>query len=68
MEDRRVGNRGVESGNQFYDPDMNRATDTPEDVQALASRVNEVKLMTKIDFRLIPVLTIMYLLACELYL
>ena len=61
----RRGHGEFESGQKFYDPDLNRATESDGHVQELASRVSEKKLMAKIDFRLIPVLSVMYLLACK---
>lgn len=63
MEGKRgYGDHGTGDTGRFYDPDMNRAG-IGEDETALAEGISERKLMAKIDFRVIPVLTVMYLLA-----
>ena len=53
---------GHGANGRFYDPDMNRAG-IGEDESTLAEGISERKLMAKIDFRVVPVLTVMYLLA-----
>ena len=57
--------RGYNGGQdaRFYDPDMNRAGLVEDDESALAAGLSERKLMAKIDLRVIPVLSVMYLLA-----
>ena len=62
---KRSGSSG-EDGNgksegQFYDPDLRPAY--LEGQEAVPSKVNERKLLTKIDFRVVPILSVLYLLA-----
>ncbi|KAL8674320.1 MAG: hypothetical protein Q9168_001249 [Polycauliona sp. 1 TL-2023] len=49
--------------NNYYDPDIGRPTDTDDDLHLQFSPSRERRLLAKIDLRVIPVLSILYLLA-----
>jgi hypothetical protein len=61
------GTNGISDGNakgNFYDPDLaHPAADYNEEHVTVLSSTSERKLVTKIDLRVIPVLSILYLLA-----
>lgn len=56
---------GVKNGNNAaYDPDVAHSAAFAADSEAInPAKVNERKLMTKIDMRVIPVLSVLYLMA-----
>ncbi|MCJ1395401.1 hypothetical protein MMC18_008285 [Xylographa bjoerkii] len=53
-----------DKGNNFYDPDIARTNPEYDDLGVVCpSHTTERRLMTKIDLRVIPVLSVLYLLA-----